>query len=63
MRFFYIEYSMFFEDDYDENDSTIIEAKNKKQAVVKLKQNTSDENYKKIVVDTIYETTSDARSK
>lgn len=63
MRFFFIEYSMFFEDDYDESDSTIIEAKNKKQAVAMLKQNTSDENYKKIVVDTIYETTSDARSK
>ncbi|MDA3856397.1 MAG: hypothetical protein PF569_09130 [Candidatus Woesearchaeota archaeon] len=47
VRFFYIEYTMFFDDYYDENDSTIIEAKNKKNAIVKLKQNTSDENYKK----------------
>ena len=63
MRFFYIEYTMFCDDDYEESDSAIIEEKNKKKAIAELKQNLADEGYKKLVIDTIYETSSDARSK
>lgn len=62
MKYFYIEYTMYFDDDYDESESTIIEAKNKKEAEKKLIKNTVDEGYNKIKIDTIYETSPDARS-
>ena len=62
MKYFYIEYTMFFDDDYDECDSTIIEAISKKEAEKQLLKDTVDEGYNKIEIDTIYETSSDARS-
>lgn len=60
MKYFYIEYTLFCDDDYEESGSHVIEAKNKKQAKKKLIENTDDD-YNKIEIDTIYETSSDAR--
>ena len=60
--FYYIEYTLHFDDDYNEIESAVIEAKDKKHAKVILKNRLISDNYKRLEIGTIYQTTNDARS-
>ena len=52
---------MYFNDNYDESESTVLQARNKRDARKVLIKRTASDQYEKIEIDTIYETSSDAR--
>jgi len=60
-KFYYIEYTEYFKNNYNEPNSTVLQAKNKKRAIKILKDRCLSDCYKKITVENIYETSSDAR--
>ena len=61
MAYYYIEYTLFFDDDYEESESHVIEARNKKSAIKEIKNKVVKDKPNRISIDTIYQTSSDAR--